>query len=803
MTARRVSNNKRGGSRWEVKAYLLFEEEELDSSEMMGDSTTQSPPAGGSGGGEANASSTEEVAPQLSPEELEQKRILELEKHYHRRRCIAQEIIQTERTYVGHLSDIVELYLRPMEQGIKAGLERSPPAKIGKEIPSEADFKVLFVFILDIYDLNKKFLGTIEQMVPHIEQQHHDELQMGGAFEDVTASFKLYSAFVNSYDKSLDALGRVEATRLWAEIMKKVDNLVRDERPLTFETLLVTPIQRIPRYLLLLKDMLRHTPAEHPDYEKLSIVLPKMEEVANWINNEKSKFDNLTIIQTLSDTISGYEDSFLKLGRRFLREGLLSQYINDSMRSKQRYLFLFSDIILLTQPRRGSAMPLLKKAAPKYQFMASVELERCKVFGPAEVSVPGAKHALKLLLADGSSWILHNSSERDVTSWYQSLKEAIDEAQASMISKHQARATRLPQLRMSLTEGDEDEDEVVGGVSKYHTHRTTTVTEPGQRARSATGSVELPPMAQSPAALRGGSIPPTPTLPPPLDLPSLSSTLGHQLPRPQLLPFALPVSPQRPNRHRLQPVSLSSDNVDTAPSGQSSTLSYSSTSFSSLSSSKKLYRRTLSELLASQISDSQRQQHQQPQQHHQQQQSHAGTFSQSGGRHTNSNNNHSPHNNNNHHNNNQSPNSNSPNGEAKRMGMSGEIAVLGSGERRNSSSIPAELKEGIKRGLAKQQSMSTPSSPVPTHLSSSSPTAPFLSPARRSRSSGRDDEAESGSPGKWPAPRRTVGPPTPEGGGLVSRREMARMLEVSLNLNKDLKKRVCQSPGKKELDRST
>jgi hypothetical protein len=54
----------------------------------------------------------------------------------------------------------------------------------------------------------------------------------------------------------------------------------------------------------------------------------------------------------------------------------------------------------------------------------------------------GAKHALKLLLADGSSWILHSSSERDVTSWYQSLKEAIDEAQASMISKHQARATR-------------------------------------------------------------------------------------------------------------------------------------------------------------------------------------------------------------------------------------------------------------------------------------------------------------------------------------------------------------------------
>jgi len=171
--------------------------------------------------------------------------------------------------------------------------------------------------------------------------------------------------------------------------------------------------------------MLRHTPAEHPDYEKLSIVLPKMEEVANWINNEKSKFDNLTIIQTLSDTISGYEDvscqsccfmifrlsiylcelttgehftpqSFLKLGRRFLREGLLSQYISDSMRSKQRYLFLFSDIILLTQPRRGSAMPLLKKAAPKYvvalPFLYGLSLRWPRVSSPGRVSCVMGPH---------------------------------------------------------------------------------------------------------------------------------------------------------------------------------------------------------------------------------------------------------------------------------------------------------------------------------------------------------------------------------------------------------------------------
>jgi hypothetical protein len=161
--------------------------------------------------------------------------------------------------------------------------------------------------------------------------------------------------------------------------------------------------------------------------------------------------------------------SFLKLGRRFLREGTLTQYVSDSMRSKQRYLFLFSDIILLTQPRRSSAVSLLKKAAPKYQFMASVDLERCKVIGPEEVSVPGVKHAIKLLLADGSSWILHHASDREVASWYRSLKDAIDEAQASMISKHQSRPTRFTPRALSLCmRGELVRSDVVPPVCCHH-----------------------------------------------------------------------------------------------------------------------------------------------------------------------------------------------------------------------------------------------------------------------------------------------------------------------------------------------
>ncbi len=73
-------------------------------------------------------------------------------------------------------------------------------------------------------------------------------------------------------------------------------------------SLLVTPIQRIPRYLLLLKDLIAHTPEDHPDFNTLSVIFPLMEDVANYINNEKSKYDNLNSIYTISSRVCGYSD---------------------------------------------------------------------------------------------------------------------------------------------------------------------------------------------------------------------------------------------------------------------------------------------------------------------------------------------------------------------------------------------------------------------------------------------------------------------------------------------------------------
>ena len=57
-------------------------------------------------------------------------------------------------------------------------------------------------------------------------------------------------------------------------------------KKLELPSYLIKPIQRLPKYVLLLKDLLKNTDCEHVDYENIKFALLKFEEV-NVENNIK------------------------------------------------------------------------------------------------------------------------------------------------------------------------------------------------------------------------------------------------------------------------------------------------------------------------------------------------------------------------------------------------------------------------------------------------------------------------------------------------------------------------------------
>jgi hypothetical protein len=68
---------------------------------------------------------------------------------------------------------------------------------------------------------------------------------------------------------------------------------------------LILPVQRIPRYELLLKDLIRHTWKEHPDYNNLEYALVKIHECAKNVNRLKSFNESRHRLAHLQIHISG------------------------------------------------------------------------------------------------------------------------------------------------------------------------------------------------------------------------------------------------------------------------------------------------------------------------------------------------------------------------------------------------------------------------------------------------------------------------------------------------------------------
>lgn len=147
-------------------------------------------------------------------------------------------------------------------------------------------------------------------------------------------------------------------------------------------TLLSTPMQRITRYPLLLKALLRHTPDSHPDYEHVSKAVSLLDSIVKLIEMRTRKTQD---IQRLVEVYAKLDYTSPALGeecqlltgpdRTILREGILKMQ-RSGKKAVDTHVFLFNDYLLLTVPTKGryvvcarpiplSMLMLRKLAAPE------------------------------------------------------------------------------------------------------------------------------------------------------------------------------------------------------------------------------------------------------------------------------------------------------------------------------------------------------------------------------------------------------------------------------------------------------
>ncbi|XP_031784765.1 protein still life, isoform SIF type 1 isoform X4 [Nasonia vitripennis] len=186
------------------------------------------------------------------------------------------ELIETERTYVKNLNNLLENYLEPLKR---------------ETFLSNAEINALFGNIQEIVTFQRQFLQNLDHAIEieadfnnfeHPSQFKGVLFSIGSAFLCYVNHFKLYSSFCASHSKAQKVLHPNEGNQALQEFLQARNP--RQQHSSTLESYLIKPIQRILKYPLLLQQLRNLTDERSEEHLHLIEALKGMEKVAEHIN---------------------------------------------------------------------------------------------------------------------------------------------------------------------------------------------------------------------------------------------------------------------------------------------------------------------------------------------------------------------------------------------------------------------------------------------------------------------------------------------------------------------------------------
>ena len=162
----------------------------------------------------------------------------------------------------------------------------------------------------------------------------------------------MYTQYIKAYEPFISKFAQcVQKNKIVKEILPTPSHFLQ------FESCLIVPVQRIPRYQLLIQDLIRSTPEEHQDYPKLISALAKINEIGNYVNEQQRFYDGLNQVVELNErfgkqlTDGTGVNEFIRSHRRLVKEKIFQ--IDRSNKLKSCQVYLLTDLILIGSLKDG------------------------------------------------------------------------------------------------------------------------------------------------------------------------------------------------------------------------------------------------------------------------------------------------------------------------------------------------------------------------------------------------------------------------------------------------------------------
>eukprot|EP01119_Soliformovum_irregulare_P021238 TRINITY_DN7030_c0_g1_i1.p1 TRINITY_DN7030_c0_g1~~TRINITY_DN7030_c0_g1_i1.p1 ORF type:complete len:772 (-),score=249.29 TRINITY_DN7030_c0_g1_i1:38-2353(-) len=299
---------------------------------------------------------------------------------------VAREILSTEDGYVKSIGMCVRFYYTPLKEALKK-----------KPIIDQENLNNIFSDIEMILNLNTKLLTDLSPIVKNWSPR----ARLGKIFLNIADFLKIYSKYISNFNNSLETLEKCKKKPNFEKFLFDVFNDSKAEtNSLDLSSFLIMPIQRVPRYNLLLKDLMKHTWAEHPDYDDLCKATAKIADIGQLLNEKKREAEDYSTLMRLQSSLHGSKaPRIAELNRKMLRHGEVE------WQGKTYMCYIFNDIVLIAKPE-----PKLLKFghSESYNYKQHFSLSEADVFkneeGKVQVRRNGKPEVYTVKAPDAKSW---------------------------------------------------------------------------------------------------------------------------------------------------------------------------------------------------------------------------------------------------------------------------------------------------------------------------------------------------------------------------------------------------------------
>ncbi|XP_072050566.1 FYVE, RhoGEF and PH domain-containing protein 4-like isoform X3 [Amphiura filiformis] len=310
---------------------------------------------------------------------------------------VAYEVLTSERTYVERLSLLDQAFLARIER------ENEKAHWFSNEVVKE-----IFSNLRSIYAFHHNFL------LPDLEnrlKQWEENPSIGDILRRLAPFLKLYSDYVSNFDNSMKLLN------LWSQKAPKFGSLLSEiqRQPqcmnLALQHHMLEPVQRIPRYELLLKDYLKRLPQESLDRKDAEEAMTRIAQAAHHSNDMMKTTDQFQKLLKLNEKIEG--EDIIDPSRQLLKEGKIVKIAaRGGSQQKEMYLFLFNDMMLCCV--RGK---ILKRV--NYTVKHKLDVDGMKILDAEDCKfrVESKQKALEL----------QTTSEEEKEEWMKSIISTVHE----------------------------------------------------------------------------------------------------------------------------------------------------------------------------------------------------------------------------------------------------------------------------------------------------------------------------------------------------------------------------------------